>query len=68
MESAYASNGNIPIVETLENVQWYHCGDAGMENGGSTQDPHFEPYVKWSDIQKIIDMYSAKGEQNGNQD
>lgn len=68
MESADVSNGHIPIVEALENVQWYHCGGAGVENGGSSQDPRFEPYVKWSDIQKIIDMYSAKGEQNGNQD
>lgn len=68
MESADVSDKDIPIVEALENVQWYHCGGAGMENGGSTQDPHFEPYVKWSDIQKIIDTYNAEGEQNENQD
>ena len=68
MELADVSDWHIPIVEAIENVQWYHCGGAGMENGGSSQDPRFEPYVKWSDIQKIIDMYSAKGEQNGNQD
>lgn len=68
MESADVSDLHIPIVEALENVQWYHCGGAGMENGGSTQDPRFEAYVKWSDIQKIIDTYSAEGEQNGNQD
>ena len=68
MELADVSDWHIPIVEALENVQWYHCGDAGMENGGSTQDTHFEAYVKWSDIQKIIDTYNAEGEQNGNQD
>lgn len=68
VESADASCWHIPIVEALENVQRYHWGNVGMKNSSSTQDQHFEPYVKWFDIQKIIDMYSAKGEQNGNQD
>lgn len=68
MESVDVSDWHIPIVEALENVQRYHWGNVGMKNGGSTQDLYFEAYVKWLDIQKIIDMYSAKGEQNGNQD
>lgn len=67
MESANVSDWHIPIVEALENIQWYHHSRTGMEKGGSTQDPHFEPYAKWSDIQKIIDAYSTEGEQNGNQ-
>lgn len=68
MESANVSEWHIPIVKALENVQWYHCGRTGMEKGGSTQDPYFEPYAKWSDIQKIIDAYNTEGEKNGNQD
>lgn len=68
MESADVSGWHIPIVEALENVQRYHWGDVGMKNVGSTQDLYFEAYVKWRDIQKIIDTYSAEGERNGNQD
>lgn len=68
VESADVSCWHIPIVEALKNVQRYHCGRTGMKKGSSTQRPSFEPYVKWSDIQKIIDTYNVEGEQNGNQD
>lgn len=45
------------IIHALEVVDWYHFTPDGMKTGGNTSDEESAPWVKWSDIQAVIDKY-----------